>query len=73
MEDEVCRIEIGKQTLQMLTDSDAITFADFKLLIVDVKDFDYSDDLAWKAAKAKSDKAYKELKTIEYNIRHKTK
>lgn len=34
-------------------------------------DYDYSNDTTWKCLKDKSIKAYKELKTHEYNLRHK--
>lgn len=67
---ETCRIEISKELLQILLDSEAITPNDYKLLLVDVSDYDYSTSDVWKAAKAVSDKRYKELKRIEFNIRH---
>ena len=54
----------------MLVDSNAITTDDFTLIGVDVNDFDYSKNPAWVAAKQKSNKAYKLLKEIEFNIRH---
>lgn len=55
----------------MLVDSSAITTDDFQIVGVDEKDFDYSENEAWKLAKEKSTKAYKKLKEIEFNIRNK--
>lgn len=63
---EWCRIEVSMETLLSLKDNDV----PYKLILVDEKDFDYTSSELWKAAKIKSDKAYKELKRIEYNIRH---
>jgi hypothetical protein len=68
---EIVKISISKDTLQMLVDSNAITTDDFTLIGVDVNDFDYSKNPAWVAAKEKSNKAYKQLKEIEFNIRNK--
>lgn len=68
--DEIVTIEIKKELLQLLVDSDAIKVCDFKIKKVDVNEFDYSNSVLWKTAKLKSDKAYKELKEIEFNIRN---
>ena len=38
---------------------------------VEPVNYDYSSNPHWVAAKEKSDKAYKELKTIEFHIRNK--
>ncbi len=66
---EICKIKIDKQKLQMLVDSDALLTSDFEVIGVDENSFDYSSNPIWVASKAKSDKAFKELKQIEFNIR----
>lgn len=43
---------------------------DLKVNAVDVEGFDYSEDEIWKDLKKQSDKAYKQLKAREYEIRH---
>lgn len=68
---EVCKISISKDLLQLLVDSDVITTQDFRVVAVDEKDYDYSDNPIWKALKEKSDKAFKELKIAEFKIRNK--
>lgn len=68
---EICKIKITKDTLQMLVDSAAITTNDFEVIGVDEADYDYSSNPIWVAAKEKSDKSFKELKKIEFNIRNK--
>ena len=55
----------------MLVDSDIITTNDFEVMSVDEKDFDYSEHPQWVELKAKSDKAFKELKKAEWAIRNK--
>lgn len=45
----------------------------FELKNVDVEGFDYSDSELWQIAKKESIKAYKQLKNIEFNIRHESK
>jgi tRNA nucleotidyltransferase (CCA-adding enzyme) len=40
---------------------------------VKVENVDYSDDPIWQDLKKKSDKAYKELKNREYDLRHNIK
>jgi len=66
---EICKIKISKQLLQLLVDSSAISTNDFELIGVDENSFNYSNNEAWKAAKEKSTKAYKQLKEIEFNLR----
>lgn len=68
---EVCTIKISKELLQTLVDSDAITTDSFTVKHVDVNSFDYSTNEAWKAQKKKSDKEFKKLKAIEFDIRNK--
>lgn len=68
---EIVKISISKDTLQMLVDSSAITTDEFTLIGVDEKDYDYSDNPIWKAAKEKSNKAYIELQKIQWAIRNK--
>ena len=67
---EIVKITISKDTLQLLVDSSAITTDDFTVVGVD-EEYDYSDSPLWLSAKEKSTKAYKELKKIEFNLRHK--
>jgi len=40
---------------------------------VDVKDYDYSDSELWVSQKKVSDKAFKDLKKIEFNLRNNNK
>jgi len=66
---EIVKVTISKDKLQLLVDSDAITTDDFELISVD-EPFDYTSSEVWQEAKKRSTKAYKELKTIEFNIRN---
>ena len=68
---EICTINISKVLLQVLVDSEAIKTDDFTVKYVDDNSFDYSANEAWKAQKKKSDKEFKKLKEIEFNIRNK--
>ena len=68
---ESCKIRISKNLLQLLVDSDAISTSDFELIGVDELGYDYSDNPIWKAQKEISDKSFKELKKIEWQIRNK--
>ena len=67
---EICKINISKELLQILVDSNAITTEDFTLVGVNEDSFDYTVSEAWKAAKEKSDKSYRLLKEIEFKLRH---
>ncbi len=67
---EICKIKISKEVLTLLVDSDAISTKDFEVLGVDDSSFDYSKNVAWVELKKKSDKCYKELKTLEFKIRN---
>lgn len=67
--DEIVRIDISKEEL-----NDICRFyrpINYKLIKVEVPDFDYSTSEEWKAAKKESDKSYKRLKEIEFKLRHK--
>jgi len=44
---------------------------DYMVKNVDVPDYDYSNNPQWVAQKKISNKAYKDLKIMEFNIRHK--
>ena len=68
---EICKVKISKDLLQLLVDSEAITTNDFELIGVDENQYDYSGNPIWKAAKESSDKSFKELKKIEWQIRNK--
>lgn len=68
---EVCKIKIAKEVLQQLVDLGCLETHNFKVLSVDEEGFDYENNEAWKLAKLASDKAFKELKKIEFNIRNK--
>lgn len=67
---EICKVKISKETLQLLVDSDALSTEDFEVIGVDELSFDYSQNEAWVLQKQKSDKAFKELKKIEFKIRN---
>jgi hypothetical protein len=68
---ELCRIEMLKDKLQLLVDSDALTPEDFRLIGVNEVTDIYKSNEAWKSQKAKSDKEYKKLKEIEFKLIHK--
>jgi hypothetical protein len=68
--EEIVTIKIHKDKLQQLVDSSCFEEGEYLLVKVDVTGFDYSGSDTWKAAKAKCDKAYKDLKLIEFNIRY---
>lgn len=68
---EICKIKIHKEYLQMLVDSQAISTDNFEVIGVDEIGIDYSSNPIWVAAKEKSDKSFKELKKIEWQIRNK--
>ena len=67
---ETCKIKIPKEVLQILVDSDALSTDDFEVIAVEDTSFDYSTNEVWKALKQKSDKAFKELKKLEFQIRN---
>lgn len=67
---EIVTIEISKDLLQLLVDSEALTTDDFRVKLVDVKDFDYSENPMWVAQKKKSDEEFKKLKQMEFKIRN---
>ena len=68
---EIVTLEIPKGILEMLVDSGALTTNEFRVKFVEVHEYDYASHVRWKAAKDKADKAYKELKRIEFEIRNK--
>ena len=68
---ELCRIEMLKDKLQLLVDSDALTPEDFRLIGVNEVTDIYKSNEAWKSQKANSDKEYKKLKEIEFKLIHK--
>jgi hypothetical protein len=68
---ELCKIEIPKELLQFLIDSDVIKFSDIKLIAVNDNTDSFKDNEVWKAQKLKSDKEYKKLKEIEFKLIHK--
>ena len=70
---ETCTIEISKEVLQMLVDSEALTTKDFKVKYVDQKDWDFSSDVIHRKLKIESEKAYKKLKEYEFNKIHNIK
>ncbi len=63
---ETARIEVDMAVLDILRDSDI----PYKLILVDVKDFDYTTSDLWKATKAKADKLYRDLKQVEFHLRN---
>lgn len=67
---EICKIKISKELIQQLINKGDITTNDFEVVGVDENSFDYSNNEVWKALKEKSDKAFKELKKAEFNIRN---
>lgn len=70
--EEVVRIDIEKYKLEVLNSMNIIRSPeDYRVIKVEVPDFDYSISEEWKAAKKEADKAYKRLKEIEFKLRHK--
>lgn len=69
--DEIVRIDISKDILEILAAKHVLPTNTYKIIKVEVPDFDYSISEEWKAAKKESDKAYKKLKEIEFKLRHK--
>lgn len=67
---EICKIKISKEVLQLLVDSDALSTNDFEVIGVDENSFDYSQNVAWVAQKKVSDKAFKDLKVLEFKLRN---
>ena len=67
---ETIRLEISKEKLQFLFDNDVLSMSEIKILVVDDISFDYSKSELWRLQKDKSNKAYKDLKKIEFNLRH---
>lgn len=67
---EICKIKISKELIQELINKGEITTNDFEVVGIDEDSFDYSNNEVWKALKEKSDKAFKELKKSEFNIRN---
>ena len=66
---ETVKLKISKDKLQLLVDSDAITFDDIELVSTDEDDYDYSSSELWQLQRKKSNKEYKKLKQIEFDIR----
>lgn len=44
-----------------------------EIQVIDVEDYDYSEDELWNELKKKSVKAYKDLKKREFDLRHNNK
>ena len=63
---------MGLELFENLYKAGHIKSGDYILDKIDEPDFDYSDDEQWTQAKSNSNKAYKKLKEIEYNLRHKS-
>lgn len=68
---ELVRLEISKDKLQELIDSDVLTFNEIKVIGVNEVTDIYKDNPIWLAQKQKSDKEYKKLKEIEFKLIHK--
>lgn len=68
---ELVRLEISKDKLQELIDSDVINFNEIKVIGVNEVTDVYKDNPIWLAQKQKSDKEYKKLKEIEFKLIHK--
>lgn len=68
---ELVRLEISKDKLQELIDSDVLTFDEIKVIGVNEVTDVYKDNPIWLAQKQKSDKEYKKLKEIEFKLIHK--
>ena len=70
---QVVRIDIAHDLLTLLVDSSVISTEDFKVVLVNDVGHDFTTNPIWVEAKKESDKAYKNLKKIEFNIIHKIK
>lgn len=71
METEIITIKIHKDKMQLLLDSGAFEDGEYLIVKADVPDFDYTSNQLWRIAKEKSNKAYKYLKEVEFEIRNK--
>ena len=69
---QAIKITISLELFERLYKAGHIKTGDYLLDKIDDPDFDYSDDEHWNTAKSNSNKAYKKLKEIEYNLRHKS-
>lgn len=49
------------------------SLGDHEIKNIEPKDYDYSYDEVWRQLKSESTKAYKKLKTREYDLRHNLK
>jgi hypothetical protein len=68
---EMVKIELPKPALLAIRLAGLLRDNDYRVISVDVKDFDYSSSELWKAQKKAADKEYAKLKEIEFNIRNK--
>ena len=66
---QICKIEVSMDDLKKIH-SQGIKY---ELKVVDVDDFDYSNDDTWVRLRHESLKAYKKLKAREYDLRHNIK
>jgi hypothetical protein len=68
---KVIKITISLELFERLFKEGHIKTGEYELDKIDDKGYDYSDDEQWEKAKSASIKAYKKLKEIEFNLRHK--
>lgn len=66
---EICKIKIQKSLLWGLVAMGSLKTGDYEVITVDEPDYDYKEDAIWAAAKERSDKYFRELKKIEFEIR----
>ena len=69
---ETVKITISQELFEKLFKAGHIQSGDYKLHDVNTPDFDYKNDQQWTEAKSESIKAYKKLKEVEFNLRHKS-
>lgn len=70
---EIVRIDINKDFLQTLVDSDVIKTSDFEVIKVSVNDFPYDKYPEWIEQKKISNSEYQKLKELEFKLRHQKK
>ncbi len=66
---EIVTIEIEMATLKELHSKGVVSSNDYKVKVVD-EEHDYTADVKWQELKKKSSKAYRELKSREFELRH---
>lgn len=68
---EYLTVEFEREQFERLCQTNNLTTSDYKIKKIEVPEFPYQESEKWKNQKSISDKEYKKLKQIEYDLRHK--